>query len=110
MFFYGLDAIQITAVAATLAAILIVVGLFVYNHAAGLQVKTLKSIDEKLTDRSAEKAETAESIEKAEMTGSEQPEEKSADVKCKNTADMFYNVGRSGRTYTKEELEVQIKE
>lgn len=117
MVLYGMNAIQITAIAVTIVALLVIVGLFVYNHAAGLQVKTLKSIDKKLDGKVviAVEQECSEGTVPAEATMSAsdmktEPQTEPKQEEYEEISDMLYNVGKSGKVYIKEELEMQIKD
>jgi len=106
----------IIAIAISVLALFVVIGFFVYNHRAGMQVKALESIDSKLADGSV--------VTKIEVPGSKEDEKNqlrdvsetlaeiatNSESKIEDIADMPYNIGKSGKEYTKDEIEALIKD
>jgi hypothetical protein len=88
-------------------------GLVVWNSKTNKQVKTLISIDDSLKHMEAAPSATQEEAIQtpAEPVESQQPQNaESVEVAEEiQTPESKANVGRSGRVYTKEELEVQIR-
>lgn len=123
MFAFEFDAAQITAIAVAIIAMIVIIGLFVYNYLTGIQVKTLKSIDKKLDIKEEQQpdadaasltdaacadegdSEAENDKNRSGINGAEPQEHEYREI-----ADMLYNVGKSGREYTKEELEMQIRD
>lgn len=88
-------------------------GLVVWNAKTNKQVKTLISIDDSLKHLdimepagSAAAAQTEEQLVEAKAVAPEQPV---AEAEEPTEPQSPSNVGRSGRVYTKEELEAQIR-
>lgn len=108
--------LQITAVAVTIAAVIAIIGLVVYNRRAVAQTRTLRDIDSKLTDH----LENASSHAVEDAAAEAAPEEPAQPADAADTsaaaeehrrvARLYYDVARSGRAYSKQELETQIKE
>lgn len=133
MYFESTNIYLIIAIAAVTITLLVIVGLFVYNHFAGIQTRTMLRIDQKMEaagsgdiqqkaaqpdaaedgNADAEKTEEPVPVQQKEDTAaadmlsiSPKPETKEE----KEFGHMPYSRGRSGRVYTREELEVQIRD
>ena len=88
-------------------------GLVIWNSKTNKQVKTLLSIDDSLKHLDAAEQEsqlappeTPEEVTPPEEVSEAEPVEITEEIQEPESRD---NVGRSGRVYTKEELEVQIR-
>lgn len=114
---YNLSTGAITAVGVSLLVIFSIVGLIIWNNKAKEQVNALKSIDAKIQEGALE---TPEPEVVVEITTECEPEEESEVVPVPEPEIAFakekeeepepevmennYNVGKSGKVYSKNEL------
>lgn len=138
MFEYEMNGFMIIIIAICLIAAVCVAAVLLYSYAAGKQVRHLQNIDEQLDEEGiAVRILRDDAKEPQPFAGPDDNQTEGDDrrASCEDTvvsetpqmqmpegeqvasgsgmrhiADMLYNVGRSGKMYTKEELEAQIKE
>lgn len=89
-------------------------GIVIWNKKSSIQVKTLKSIDVTLKEDQEITAEENETVIKKENDANIKKAEAAVasgdpEAEGKPTKENIGNVAKSGRAYTREELEQQIK-